>query len=148
MKSKMRNENRKTMKANEAKAVGAFGGSNSLNSSVKMKMKLTLSIVGCLLLCCGCGKKQSESHTLPLPPALEQRVQEKAKLDSVVAGNTAFAVDLYHQLRTAPGNLFFSPYSLSSALAMTYAGARGIFRLGRGLPRKKPEPPSPQAKAY
>jgi len=44
---------------------------------------------------------------------------------AVVDGNTAFAVDLYQQLRTAPGNLFFSPYSLSSALAMTYAGARG-----------------------
>lgn len=43
----------------------------------------------------------------------------------LAAGNTAFAVDLYHQLRTAEGNLFFSPYSISTALAMTYAGARG-----------------------
>jgi len=43
----------------------------------------------------------------------------------VVAGNTAFAVDLYGQLRTGPGNVFFSPYSLSTALAMTYGGARG-----------------------
>jgi serpin B len=43
----------------------------------------------------------------------------------VVEGNTAFALDLYQQLRTQPGNLFFSPYSISTALAMTYAGARG-----------------------
>ncbi|HVM62744.1 MAG TPA: serpin family protein [Verrucomicrobiae bacterium] len=43
----------------------------------------------------------------------------------VVAGNTAFALDLYAKLRTADGNLFFSPYSISTALAMTYAGARG-----------------------
>ena len=43
----------------------------------------------------------------------------------VVAGNTAFAIDLYKQLAAKPGNLFFSPLSLSSALAMTYAGARG-----------------------
>lgn len=39
--------------------------------------------------------------------------------------NAAFAMDLYAQLRTQDGNLFFSPHSLSSALAMAYAGARG-----------------------
>lgn len=44
---------------------------------------------------------------------------------AAVAANTAFAIDLYQQLKTQPGNLFFSPYSISSALAMTYAGARG-----------------------
>jgi serpin B len=43
----------------------------------------------------------------------------------VVEGNTRFALDLYARVRGAPGNLFFSPYSISSALAMTYAGARG-----------------------
>ncbi len=43
----------------------------------------------------------------------------------VVDGNTAFALDLYHRVRTQGGNLFFSPYSISTALAMTYAGARG-----------------------
>ncbi len=44
---------------------------------------------------------------------------------SLVEGNTAFALDLYGQLKADPGNLFFSPYSISTALAMTYAGARG-----------------------
>ncbi len=39
--------------------------------------------------------------------------------------NTAFALDLYGQLKSTPGNLFFSPYSISSCLTMTYAGARG-----------------------
>jgi len=42
-----------------------------------------------------------------------------------VAGNSAFAFDLYQSLRGQDGNLFFSPYSISSALAMTFAGARG-----------------------
>jgi len=43
----------------------------------------------------------------------------------VVAGNTEFALDLYGKLRTSKGNLFFSPYSISIALAMTCGGARG-----------------------
>lgn len=45
--------------------------------------------------------------------------------EKLVAGNTAFAMDLYEQLRGEDGNLFFSPYSVTLALAMTYAGARG-----------------------
>jgi serpin B len=46
-------------------------------------------------------------------------------LSPVVEGNTAFALDLYAHLATAEGNLFLSPYSISTALAMTWAGARG-----------------------
>jgi len=45
-------------------------------------------------------------------------------LPVVVRGNTAFALDLYAQLiQDEKGNLFFSPASISTALAMTYAGA-------------------------
>jgi len=52
-------------------------------------------------------------------------------IKTTVAGNTDFALTLYDKLKddqnaTAPkGNLFFSPYSISTALAMTYGGARG-----------------------
>lgn len=42
-----------------------------------------------------------------------------------VNGSNAFAVDLYGQLRTERGNLFFSPEGISTAFAMAYAGARG-----------------------
>lgn len=38
---------------------------------------------------------------------------------------TAFAIDLYGQIRKPDENLVFSPYSVSMALAMAYAGARG-----------------------
>ena len=48
-----------------------------------------------------------------------------ADTQEVVAGNTAFATDLYAKLKNEKGNLFFSPYSISTALAMTLAGARG-----------------------
>ena len=46
---------------------------------------------------------------------------------AIVRGDNQFAVDLYAQLdREQPGkNLFFSPTSISVALAMTAAGARG-----------------------
>ena len=44
---------------------------------------------------------------------------------SVADGNLAFAVNLYARLSGQKGNLFLSPHSISTALAMTYAGARG-----------------------
>ena len=44
---------------------------------------------------------------------------------ALVKGNSEFALDLYARLRARDGNLFFSSYSISNALAMTYAGARG-----------------------
>ncbi len=46
-------------------------------------------------------------------------------MGALVEGNGAFAFDLYHQLAEDSENLFYSPHSISLALAMTYAGARG-----------------------
>jgi len=51
--------------------------------------------------------------------------QQKPGLSDIVSGNNAFAFDLYAKLKTSQGNIFFSPYSISTALAMTYAGAKG-----------------------
>ena len=36
-----------------------------------------------------------------------------------------FALELYGKLKTQPGNLFFSPFSISTVLAMAWVGARG-----------------------
>jgi serpin B len=49
----------------------------------------------------------------------------KNDVAAVVRGNNEFAFEVYAQLRQKDGNLFFSPESISTALAMTYAGARG-----------------------
>ncbi len=48
-----------------------------------------------------------------------------ADIASLAEGNRDFALNLYQALKGADGNLFFSPYSISEALAMTYGGARG-----------------------
>ena len=67
------------------------------------------------------------STCLVLPVALRAAdVPTTATSDraETARGNNAFAVELYGQLRNQTGNLFFSPESISTALAMTYAGAR------------------------
>ncbi len=50
---------------------------------------------------------------------------EESELDEQVAGNNAFAFDLYRVMRDDKENMFYSPHSISLALAMAYAGARG-----------------------
>lgn len=39
--------------------------------------------------------------------------------------NNIFAFDLYQQIKKEDGNIFYSPYSISQAMAMVYAGAHG-----------------------
>ncbi len=43
----------------------------------------------------------------------------------LVQAENAFALSLYGALSQQPGNLFFSPYSVATALGMLYLGARG-----------------------
>jgi serpin B len=62
----------------------------------------------------------------PAPPKKSADPEQvRADRPALVKGNTAFALDLYNQLRSKDGNLFLSPYSISTALAMTFAGAAG-----------------------
>ena len=55
---------------------------------------------------------------------------ETNKQKTVIEANSQFALDLYAKLRTnqknSTGNLFFSPFSIYSALTIAYEGARGI----------------------
>jgi serine protease inhibitor len=53
-------------------------------------------------------------------------VGANADVKTLVTCNNEFALDMYKRLAQGEkGNIIFSPYSISSALAMTYVGARG-----------------------
>ncbi len=86
---------------------------------------LIVPLLTAALLLSGCGGKQA---TRPPDPFQVRQIPSslQSDLQPVVDGNTAFAFDLYGRLRPQTGNLFLSPYSISTAFAMTWAGARGI----------------------
>lgn len=51
-----------------------------------------------------------------------------ADMQAIANGNNQFACDLYAKLAAKPGNVFFSPYSIHTALAMTTTGAKDTTR--------------------
>ncbi|SAI89093.1 serine protease inhibitor [Methanoculleus bourgensis] len=85
----------------------------------------SLTALGCIAA--GCTEMQGATTVDPTPPPGEET--PAGDPGNVTAGNTRFAFDLYRHLAADPQytdqNLFFSPYSISSALAITYEGARG-----------------------
>ncbi|MCK5117046.1 MAG: serpin family protein [Candidatus Aegiribacteria sp.] len=61
----------------------------------------------------------SDTPRITAPDVNEEDLRELA------SGNSSFVFDLYGVLGEEEGNIFLSPYSISAALAMTYAGAGG-----------------------
>lgn len=73
----------------------------------------------------GCGLGGSEPVPDPDPPPVEW----SADMQAIADANNRFALDLYGKLRDSEkGNIFFSPYSVHTALGMTEPGARGATR--------------------
>lgn len=70
-------------------------------------------------------KSESGVEAYVAADAVSQQEKKLMDVSGVVGGGNHFAFDLYEQLRLEDGNLFFSPSSISVALAMTYAGAAG-----------------------
>ncbi|XP_066527945.1 leukocyte elastase inhibitor-like [Hoplias malabaricus] len=69
-----------------------------------------------------------EYHHSPDTAALNQlALRIWKKMDSLTVANTSFALDLFEKIRESnkTGNMFYSPLSISSALAMVYLGAAG-----------------------
>jgi serpin B len=86
-----------------------------LKNFIRKGSLLTL-ILGLSIFVSGCVPE--ETVLTPL--------EEEGALAGVVAANNEFALDLCQRYQAQEeGNIFFSPYSISSALAMTYEGAGG-----------------------
>ena len=58
-------------------------------------------------------------------PRITSPAADNADLVALIEGDSEFAFNLYQVLRDSDDNLFYSPYSISLAMAMTYAGASG-----------------------
>jgi len=63
------------------------------------------------------------------PPKADDTGSTPQGIQEVINANNQFAFDLYNKLNADPENagknIFYSPYSISAALAMTYEGAKG-----------------------
>jgi serpin B len=96
---------------------------------------LWLSPVVAVLLLTGCsgGPLKPETPAPPAPPGEliasdAQRVTPTVAtetLASAASGNTEFGAALYPLIASPGENLFFSPFSITQAFSMVYAGARG-----------------------
>jgi serine protease inhibitor len=92
----------------------------------KMHMMKTLSLIVILFtLWSSCNQNAAtETGTADIGTSGEFATGEPDSL--LVQVNNQFALDLYAELAKEPGNIFYSPFSISTAMAMTYAGARTV----------------------
>jgi serpin B len=76
-----------------------------------------------LVACTGSRPEGDDADDEPTGPTI---TAPEADLKALADGNNQFAIELYKKLAAkTDGNIVLSPYSISAALAMTYAGARG-----------------------
>ncbi|APV45208.1 serpin B [Dehalogenimonas formicexedens] len=80
-------------------------------------------ILAAAMLFSGCSKT-TYGEELKSDKARLVSNASQADVAALVDGNTDFAMALYQVLKEQDGNLFYSPYSISEALAMTWGGAR------------------------
>ena len=92
-------------------------------------MKKLLFVILAIIIAAGftgCNPTASAELVKSVKDRISTPSLNPGDMTTLVNGNSKFAFDLYQALRQqGNGNLFYSPYSLSLALAMTFAGARG-----------------------
>ncbi len=136
---------------NGSRRLRRYGQNSEFSGDISGSVRVWPVLAAFLLLMwlSGCGEGPPEAvptatqaptaadfttRVLPTPTAVEELRSDKdrspsprdaADLAELVRGNNAFAFDLYRALSDGEGNLFYSPFSISQALAMTSAGARG-----------------------
>ncbi len=69
------------------------------------------------------ANKESPNDTIKKELTVSNLSTEEIQL--LVDANNQFSFEYYDNVKESDGNIFFSPYSISTALAMTYEGARG-----------------------
>jgi serine protease inhibitor len=91
-----------------------------------MKIKIIFYVVALIFILAalpGCQAGENSSAPVVITPVQFVTGEEVAEL---VKGNNSFALNLYQKFsKSQTGNFVYSPYSISCALAMTYAGAKG-----------------------
>ena len=87
-------------------------------------MRVRNSILPLALLAAACSPAGDAAVQRNEQPSAARPTPEQVP-DNVAEGQAAFGVALYRELAAQPGNVFLSPVSISTALAMAYAGARG-----------------------
>lgn len=91
---------------------------------MKRPLFLVLAIVMIVGLV-GCSQPASAEVLKSDKPRVTAPVVSSSDMTTLVNGNIEFAFDLYQALKGKDGNIFYSPHSISLALAMTYGGTRG-----------------------
>lgn len=90
-----------------------------------MKTTVLLIAMVCLLISTVRAAQPAEPDPRGLAAPRGAEAAPDPNLPAVGNAINAFSVDLYKHLARREGNLFLSPTSLETALAMVYAGARG-----------------------
>ncbi len=106
-----------------------------IKMSKYIKPLLVAALVGCVFVHCSCVSSRGHTHPLdPVngnnavsPPAPDQETVSAQNYTSYppATANNYFGLDFYSELKSSEaGNIFFSPFSIFSAMSMTAEGAR------------------------
>jgi serpin B len=123
----------------QGRAIAAAAVGMSVEEGRRMKRTLAVILLAFALAPAACSDSSDIPEVRSDLSRDKQPQVSSAELGQLVEGNTDFAVEVYR--RAGQGNLFLSPYSISTALAMTYAGAAGATatQMATALSFKLPE---------